>query len=51
MKDRDKEEIGLAEIAGIVENSDIPIDLQERNVPAADMLVKQKPSKIRQTIH
>lgn len=51
MKDRDKEEIGLAEIAGTVEDSDISINLEERNVPAAEGFVKQEPRKIHRTIH
>lgn len=48
MRDHDKEEVGLAEIADIVEGSDMS---ETWNIPVGEQLVKQEFRKIRQTIY
>lgn len=51
MKDHDKEETGLAEIAGIVEDRDMAISPKGWNTSTGEELVTQKLQTTRQTIH
>jgi len=41
MEDRSKKEVGLAEIAGIVGDDDVPIGHEKRNITTTEALLNQ----------
>lgn len=52
MNNRDKKEIGFAELAGIIDETKPPADSEEWNIPASEELAKKAGNiKNYQTIH